>query len=34
MTSDAEVEDVIALFKLGYERAVAQATRRSSASGR
>jgi hypothetical protein len=33
-SSDAEVENVIALFKLGYERAVAQARRRASVSSR
>jgi hypothetical protein len=28
MQSDADVENVVALFKLGYKRAVAQAERR------
>jgi hypothetical protein len=29
--TDSDVENVVALFKLGYERAVAQAERRESA---
>jgi hypothetical protein len=31
MESDSDVENVVALFKMGYERAVAQAERRAGA---